>query len=500
MARILQAPEDPEKNRRKLSTDPLELVLAIIGGLLFSARMALEHVLILGETGCGKSTGSFALFLTAYFSAGFGGLLNCVTESCLGRFKYLAELTGRSKSLLVVEPSRSPDERPKWRCNLVRYIAQKSVQLGHAHAANRIVEYFAKMAEARDRRERAKGAHAGDLFFTNAAQELVRNAAQVAIACGRPLSFRLLDDIIHSAPRNAASVHNPAWQQGSECYRVINGVDIVKLSGQNLVDFERAARYFLSHFPQLPPDTSGSVLASYSVNADVLLRGQNAEIFDSDTNFIPEMCFEGGALITLNMPPRRDGDAAGDLQAGFTYVWQMAAQARDMSGDPCPAVWASDEAHVLVNNGTSAFLSDCRNRRVACLLATQNISGFMAAVGGQNGRDQMESLLGNTGTKVFHTNGHHPTNEWASKMIAPKIRLRMNFHGNIIEKTGGAGGSEQIEPKVLESVFTELKKGGPVNGFVSESLVFRTGETFPITRDTYAFVNFRQLIPGLKRE
>jgi len=489
----------PNKPANEGDVAMVEEALCWLGRNPFTERMAIEHVMVFGETGCGKTSGSFAWFLTHYLAHGFGAVINCVTESDIAKFRFYVECSGRSNSMIVIEPSADPSQKPRWRCNLVRYLLEKPGG-GLGSRIDQVAELFTVIVEAADRRERAKGGTAGEVFFVNSCKELFRNAAQIGVTARVPMSFRVIDDIISSVPRSAQEVHDPGWQKDSYCYQLINAVEVEKLPRRERLDFERAAIYFLRKFPSEPPDTAGSILATYFASADFLLRGHMADLFDDDTNFVPDMVFEG-AIICTNLPPRVYGEAGAILQTAFNYVFQRAAQQRDMENNPRPCVWAADESHAVISETTSQFLADARNRKVACLLATQNISNYMAAVGGQAGKDQMESLLGNAGTKVFHTNGHHPTNEWASKMISQKVNLRMSYHGNM-EKAGGGGGggSEHLEPKVLEALFTELKKGGPANAFLTEAVVFRTGEAFGESQDTWQVVKFKQLIPTTGRK
>ncbi len=58
----------------------------------------------------------------------------------------------------------------------------------------------------------------------------------------------------------------------------------------------------------MPNDTRGSILATYGVMSDVLLRGQMADLFDGGTNFVPEVTFEGG-IVVLDLSTKIYGPA-----------------------------------------------------------------------------------------------------------------------------------------------------------------------------------------------
>jgi hypothetical protein len=112
---------------------------------------------------------------------------------------------------------------------------------------------------------------------------------------------------------------------------------------------ELATRYFLREFPDMPNDTRGSILATYGVMADLLLRGQMADLFDGETNFIPDLTFDG-AIIVLDLPTKIYGAAGVYVQSAFTYLWQRACEQRDVISKPRPVFWFVDEAHELVGS------------------------------------------------------------------------------------------------------------------------------------------------------
>ena len=166
------------------------------------------------------------------------------------------------------------------------------------------------------------------------------------------------------------------------------------------------------------------------------------------------------------------------MQSAFTYLWQIACEQRDVKASPRPVFWFVDEAHEMVCNYTPEFLATARSARVATVLISQNKPNYLAAMGGEAGRHRVDAFLGNMGTKIFHANGDPETNRWASDMISEEMQTRTNWHGGMEDGQGKGGGSEAPGRKVLPSVFTTLKKGGPQNGFVTECIAYQTGASF----------------------
>jgi hypothetical protein len=455
----------------------------------FTLRNAVESVAIFGELGAAKTTGSAAWILLKYLEIGMGGLVCCVKPGDRELIEAYAEQTGRGDSLIVVSPSN------KWRCNLLRYAQKRPGAAGSR--VEQIVSLLMTIVEAAERGERASTGQ-GDKFWQRSLKQILRDGIEVCIAARGEVTMAMLHEVITSAPRTHAEVHSEEWQKGSLCYRLIEEAEGREKTRREQADFELAARYFLGEFPGMPPDTRGSILATYSVMADVLLRGHMADLFDSDTNFVPELTFDG-AIIVLDLPTKVYGQAGVYVQSAFTYLWQIAAEQRDVKANPRPTFWLCDEAHELVCNYTPEFLATARSARVASVLISQNKPNYLAAMGGEAGRHRVDAFLGNTGTVIAHANGCVETNRWMSDKISEAVEIRMNYHGSR-EGTGSnnGGGSESVGRKVLPSEFTMLKKGGAQNNFVTEAIVFQTGAAFVANNgEPWLRTAFKQQIPGL---
>jgi type IV secretory system conjugative DNA transfer VirD4/TraG family protein len=455
----------------------------------FTLRNAVESVAIFGELGAAKTTGSAAWILLKYLEIGMGGLVACVKPGDRELIESYARMTGREDSLIIVSPGNH------WRCNLIKYGLRKPGIVGSR--VERIVSLLMTIVEAAERGERGNNGSA-DKFWQRSLRQILRNGIEICIAARGDISMGMLHQVITSAPRSHADVQSAEWQKASLCYQLIEEADSGQRSDRQQSDFELAAKYFLSEFPDMPNDTRGSVLATYGVMADVLLRGHMADLFDGETNFLPDLTFDG-AIIILDLPIKVYGQAGIYVQSAFTYLWQMAAEQRDVKLNPRPIFWFVDEAHELVCNYTPEFLATARSARVASVLISQNKPNYLAAMGGEAGRHRVDAFLGNMGTKIFHANGDPETNRWASEMVSEEVQTRMNFHGardTVGRNTGG--GSEQVGKKVLPSEFTTLMKGGAQNDFVTEALIYQTGASFSANAgEPWIRTAFKQKIPGV---
>lgn len=454
----------------------------------FTLRHAVESVAIFGELGAAKTTGSAAWLLLKYLQIGMGGLVCCVKPGDRELVEAYARLTGRADSLIVVSPAG------KWRCNLIRYALKRPGVTGSR--IEQLVSLLMTIVEAAERGERASVGQ-GDKFWQRSLRQILRNGLEVCIAARGEVTMAMLHEVITTAPRSHGEVRKEAWQKDSLCYRLIEEAEEKEKSERDQSDFELAARYFLRDFPDMPNDTRGSILATYAVMADVLLRGHMADLFDGETNFIPDLTFDG-AIIILDLPTKVYGQAGVYVQSAFTYLWQIACEQRDVKLSPRPVFWFVDEAHEMVCNYTPEFLATARSARVASVLISQNKPNYLAAMGGEAGRHRVDAFLGNMGTKIFHANGDPETNRWASDMISEELQAHSNWHGTMETGQGRGGGSESPGRKVLPSEFTMLKKGGPQNHFVTEAIVYQTGASFAANEaQPWLRTAFAQQIPGV---
>jgi hypothetical protein len=488
-----QGPRDPSFAEMVRAKDPWDLNFPLFQWSQFDVHtlgQSFAHVGIFGELGCGKSTGSFATFLQKYFEIGMGGLICCVKPGDRELVESYARITGRSASLIVVSPENH------WRCNLMRYALKRPTGISGSRV-ELIVSLLTTIVESAERGETGGGAN--DKFWDRSLRQLLRNAVELCIAARNDVTMEMLHEVIMSAPTTPAMLHDRNWQQSSLCYQLVEEADGRQKTSREQADFELAAKGLLRLYPELPSDTRGSVLATYSVMADMLLRGQMADLFNGETNFVPDVTL-GGALICLDLPTKVYGQAGLTVQAAFSHIWQLMAEQRDLKANPRPLLYAADEYQELVTSLSYRFFSTSRSARIACLVASQNKPNYVSALGGgERGRSDTDALLASLGTKIFHANGDIETNRFASETINDAVQTRMNFHANRDGNGGGSGGGgESVGRKVLPSEFTQLKKGGAQNGFLTEAIVYQTGASFA-ANDGEPFLRtaFRQIIPGV---
>src|SRR5580704_10228984 len=195
------------------SSDAWPLDLPLVG---FSKREAdvwtlgdaFQGVLIMGENGSGKTSGSGELLAHKYLKAGFGGLVLCfkTDEAVLWR-RYLVR-AGRE------DDGRYFSVDNDFRFNFMDYEAQTS---GVDFAEN-LVTLLVDVASIQKRTE-ASGSEAH--FWLPQKKKLIRNAIELLLMAERPIQLRTLYSMIQSAPKDAREAADDNWQSQSDLFTLL---------------------------------------------------------------------------------------------------------------------------------------------------------------------------------------------------------------------------------------------------------------------------------------
>ena len=119
---------------------------------------------------------------------------------------------------------------------------------------------------------------------------------------------------------------------------------------------------------------------------------------------------------------------------------------------------------------------------------TQSLHAYYAAMPGQAGRHQADSLLTNFHTKLFHALGDLETANWASGLIGKSLQTFTggtmtppeSLYGELMGQSRYSGNfSQHFESTLQSNEFMHgLRTGGAANGFVCDCFVIRSGEPF----------------------
>jgi hypothetical protein len=205
------------------------------------------------------------------------------------------------------------------------------------------------------------------------------------------------------------------------------------------------------------------------------------------TNVTPDDIL-AGKWVVVNMAPAEWGDLGALVAAGWKYLLQRRVLRRQAQpGDNIVVVWA-DEYHQFANSYDAHYLAQCRSHRGCMCVLSQSLASYYAALKGDAGRHQADSLLTNFHTKIFHALGDVKTAEWASGLLgkerqvfigssmAPSENLYDDFMGRSKATTAT---SEHYEAILQTNAFMNgMRTGGPGNGWTADAIVIRSGEPF----------------------
>ena len=379
-------------------------------------RDLMEHALILGGTGSGKSSGSGKALAHSMLKAGWGGLVLCAKPDEAERWvRYLAE-TGRSAHLIRVTP-----EGP-YNINLLDYEAHRP-DGGGRDSYNQVALLEVLMTASAHALGPAAGGEGAPFWILSRRECLANIVEPLVAATGR---FRLADvmRMITSAPSSRAEAFSEEWKARSFCYQVLRKSFEAPV-GRPLPEhaLQASADYWFTTFADLDPKTRSNIVATLTSAIAPFLRGSLYDRFCTSTNIIPELTHEG-AVIVWDFPVKVWGPAAVVASQLIKYQWQRAAERRAIHACTRPVFLFADECQFFISDYDAEFLSTARSAMAATVFITQNVPTFYAQMRARDPKATVDSLLGNFQTKIFHTNTDATTNQYAADMIGRSLQAR----------------------------------------------------------------------------
>lgn len=454
------------------------------------------HNLVLGQTGGGKSSTTARLLLSNMARLGYGGFLPCVKVTDAADYLAILRQAGRAQDVIHV---RLGDGIP-YRINFLEYEQRRSGQ----GIDQVLVHLVSNMQEVI---ERGRPTGGGDAFWRQSTQKLIQYGLTVLRAAGLPLSLPSIFKLAVEAPTSPEQRNDPEWRDSSLLYAALKAADEAPKNAIDTRDLETAGSYFLQEHCRMGDITRGSVLATFSAAISPFLVYPLRDLFQTSTNFVPEMC-NNGAIILWDIPVMGDSKELAQISTVLMkLIWMRAMERRDVSRHPRPVFLLSDEHQYSYSSHDQLFLTTARSLRVSCTLISQNLSNFYAMLPGDKGRAESDSLFGNLGTKWLHLNTCHVTNSWCANLIGttrqwfqnvstalpPAMQPLFNVLGG--PRDGSrvtAGMSQQESYEVPPSAFTVLRCGGARHARQVDAVVFTGGRSWTPTGRPWLITTFTQ--------
>lgn len=464
---------------------------------VFTIRDSLAGTLVLGATGAGKSTGSGQTIALSMLRAGYGALVLTAKPDERSHWERMCALAGRSDELVIFGADSG----------LVFNPFDHELQYAGAGAGltENLVSLFSAVLEVA---ERSSGSGSGGLeeqgYWARAGRQLMRNAIDLLVMAKGTLSVSDLYRVVISAPTSFEQLRSTSWQERSYCYQCLQEADAKHKSPERSADFQMVTDYLCIEFPELSPRTRSVIVSTFTSMVDVLNRGVLRKLFAGESNVTPELASEGKILL-IDLPVKEYAQIGLFAQVMFKHAFQRSMERRRIDDATRPVVLWADEAQYFVTSQDMQFATTCRGARVALTLLTQNVSNFEAALGSEAGKAETASLFANLNSKIFHANGDPVTNEWASTLIGRTRQHFINTSSNRsdedwVASTLGlgssgqqsAGMSESYEFEVQPRAFSQLRTGGPDNGWEVDAVLFQNGRRFAQTGSNWLPITFNQ--------
>jgi len=513
----------PTGNQLKRADPILERPLLRFKSRKWNFGDAFQGTQIFGGTGSGKTTGSGAAIARAFLQAKFGGLVLTAKADDAERWKRWAGDFGRADDIVEIR------EDSACAFNLLQYEFDRGG--GHTHnLVSLIMGAFTSGGEG--------SVSTSEPYWTEALRELLIHAIDTLVlgtigeqvkdgqsfTTAKP-NIRLidLDRLIRTAPKSVAELRSARWRKRSRCWELLSAADW--LVQQGLIsrarerDLEQTMAFWLNDYANLSERTRTSIVSTFTAKVTGLLRSPIRELFfeDTDERLCPDVSFVeptgfgngGGRVLIVNLPVKVRGEVGRIVQVLYKTIWQraadrraelfslsstergMLAQGRDVRArqamNTCPAFLWADESQYFITQEDMLFQQTARSSRVATVYLTQNVGNYAVALGRHANDSQVNSLLGNLQTKIFHTNGDPATNQFAENSFGKQwtsVRSRNQSQSSSVQdgrmsinKGEGDNVNPQLVPVVEAREFTVLSSGGVRFDFRIQAWIFQPGRT-----------------------
>jgi hypothetical protein len=380
------------------------------------------------------------------------------------------------------------DAGGKWRFNFIDWEASRPEE-GGGLAIN-IVNLLDEIAGAiSGGGGPAEGGRGDNKFWEDALHHLNTNLVELVLLAGLQISFALLRSIVTTAPYTPDQADDLTWQEKSTCAAILREADkaTLKADAEIRADFEECQNYWLVEFPNLSDKTRSLITLTFSMLVRPLITRPLRKMFSADTNIKPEVAFEGKVLI-IDLPVQEYRLVGRIANLAWKYCFQIAVlrrmppSQRDFYLRPV-FLWA-DEAHNFTSAFDAEYQAVARSAGGCTVYLTQNRESYLRVLKNSNAVD---SLLGNLQAKMFCQNSGD-TNEWAAKLLGQRwIHTTSTNAGQSREdmqldskssRSSGVARKEERRFFVEPSFFTTLRRGGEMNDFKVEAIVYNGGHLF----------------------
>ena len=475
----------PAKRKEKVGADKLDTPLHWWSQYdCFRVRDLLNGgVAIFGRAGSGKTSSSGATLMRAIVrNRKSGGLILAAKHEDVGDVRKLFLKAGRIKDLIVFDAEGAN------RCNF----------FGCLKRPRDVVTFITTLSEVMKRGD-SKGGGDSSQFYLAQEERCIYNAVAALLLTARePLTAPNIHRFIVMAATTQAELATPEWQAKYHSKVLEKGFSASK-TALEAHDYQLCMDFWIKEWPGLmDPKTRGNILAGVQGTLHVMNSGIVREMVSGVTNCSPDNVLRG-KWVLVNFPPASWGATGQLISAGWKQLVELAILERHATdSDSFVTIWG-DEAHQFVTSFDSPFIAQCRSHKGCLVYLTQSVSSFYAAMKGEAGKHQADALLANFSHVIVHASDP-VTARWASDKLGK--RREFLFGGSsqdgadvwdeLMGKSRRSSSfSEQYQDVLQTNEFMVGRTGGPANGYLTDAIVLKSGESFSDGRN-YQRVTFSQ--------
>ena len=332
---------------------------------VWTLRDACQGVLIMGENGSGKTSGSGELLAHKYLQAGFGGLVLCFKTDEADLWRSYLKRAGRESD------GRYFSAENEFRFNFLDYEARGS---GVDFAEN-LVTLLVDIASIQKRTE-ASGSEAH--FWLPQKKKLIRNAIELLLMAEKPIQLRTLYSMIVSAPKEVREAGDDQWQKESALFALLQQAEA---RASDHPEWELITNYWMRERPALASKTRETIDADFTGMFDPLTRGKIGELFGTETNLTPDDILDGKVVI-IDIPIAKYREVGQYAALIWAQLFQRAVDRRRYEAPAGRPVFLwEDEAHYFTIEQDALFQTTARSKGISVVRLTQNLPNFLDAYG-----------------------------------------------------------------------------------------------------------------------
>ena len=453
----------------------------------WTIRDAVRGVQIFGGIGSGKSSGSGKTLAKTYLKNGFGGLVLCAKPDEKDNWIRYAKETGREDDLIIFSKGSEYEFNP-----LQYEMTREGEGAGEIFNLSYLFMEIYKMG---NRFSGGGATKESERYWDTALKRCLNSLIRLIQMAEEELSITNMKRILTTAPNSEEldeffkmeDEESTKWAENNYCMSCLLRAAEKVIDEESEEKYNDLHNYFMEQWGRMDVKTRSIISESFLGLAEPFQDGILKKHFSKGTNLYPEETFKG-KIIILNFPVKEFLASGVYAQGIFKLLWQQATERRDVTKYPTPVFLWVDESQLFLSGYDQIFQTTARSSRACTVFISQNISNYYVAVGGNNSRAKVDSLLGNLGTKIFHANNDAVTNEWAARTIGKAF---INVSGISVGKEQSSSLNQHLHYQVEPREFTILPSGGIENDLKVGAVVNVAGKKWS-DDSNYKKVIFKQ--------